>query len=118
MEHKQTDNKLLDNQKQIKQIDYLIDNEKNRLKKIDSIQESIVSVTKNMNQCIDLLSVSIKGKTNENLLSNLRDSNKIFYVNMATTLDDESEISRKKINKLSERKETIIKQTKNKKELG
>ena len=101
MEKKTKDNKLLDNKKQIRQIDNLIDNEKNRLKKIDSMQESIVSVTKNMNQCIDLLSVSIKGTMNANLLNDMRDSNKTFYINMATTLDDESEISRKKINKLS-----------------
>lgn len=116
MEYKKIDNEILVKKNQIKQIDSLIDNEKNKIKKIDSMQENIVSISKSMNRCIDLISLSVKGSKTENMLNDMRQSNKLFYMNMSTLLDDENKISNKKINKLSEKKETIIKETNDKKE--
>jgi len=87
-----------------------------RIKKIDSMQEDIISLSKSMNQCIDLLSQSIKGPHTESKYNDMRNSNKKTYINITTFLDDEAELSRKKINKLFDEKETILKENKNKEE--
>lgn len=116
MENKKLDNEILSTKSQIDRIDNQIDDEKMRLKKIDSIQEDIVSLSKSMNHCIDLLSQSIKGPHAENKYNDMRNANKKSYINIATFLDDEEELSRKKMNKLFDEKETLLKESKRKEE--
>lgn len=116
MENKKLDNEILNTKNQINRIDNLIDDEKIRIKKLDSMQEDIVSLSKSINRCIDLLSQSIKGPQSESKYNDMRNSNKKSYINIATFLDDEAELSRKKINKLYDEKETLLKESKNKEE--
>ena len=116
MENKKLDNEILNTKSQIDKIDNLIDNEKSRIKKLDSMQEDIMSISKSINQCIELLSQSIKGPNTESKYNDMRNSNKKAYINIATFLDNEVELSRKKINKLYDEKETLLKKSKNKEE--
>ena len=60
-DNKIADNRIEKSKKKIAQIDESIDIEKNKLKKIDNIQEEFVSLNKSINRCIELLSSSIKG---------------------------------------------------------
>lgn len=100
--------------KRINEIDNQIDNEKKKIKKIDSIQEEVTALNKNLNKCIELLSISIKGEQKDKMLNDMYDKNKSFYINFSSTLDDEISITKKKINKLTEEKENIIKENKDK----
>ena len=116
MDNKKLDNEMLEPKKEIERIDNLIDDEKLRIKKIDSMQEDIVSISKSMNQCIDLLSQSIKGPQTESKYNDMRNFNKKAYINISNFFDNETELSRKKINKLYDEKESILKEKKSKEE--
>jgi len=48
------------------------------------------------------------------MLSDMYDKNKSFYVNFSSTLDDEISATKKKISKLNETKENLIKENKDK----
>lgn len=114
---KQAKEKIPDNiKKRINEIDNLVDYEKRRIKKFDNMQEEVIALNKNLNKCIDLLSKSIEGPTKKNMLNDMYDSTKSFYMNFISTLDEEISSSRKNINKLAQEKDDIIKQNKNKKE--
>jgi len=114
MEKQKNENIKDEFKKKINEIDNQIDNEKKKIKKIDSIQEEVTALNKNLNKCIELLSVSIKGEKNDKMLSDMYDKNKSFYVNFSSTLDDEISATKKKISKLNETKENLIKENKNK----
>jgi len=116
MEKQQKENVKDYYKKRINKIDNKIDSEKQRIKKFDDIQEEVTTLNKNLNKCIELLSVSIKGKTKEKMLHDMFDKNKSFYANFSSTLDDEISLTKKNINKLNEEKENLIKQNKDKKE--
>lgn len=116
MEKQKNENFKDEFKKRINEIDNQIDNEKKRIRKIDNIQEEVTELNKNLNKCIELLSVSIKGEKKEKMLNDMFDKNKSFYANFSCTLDDEMSITKKKINKLNEEKENLIKENKDKKE--
>ena len=102
--------------KRINEIDNKIDSEKQRIKKIDDIQEEVTALNKNLNKCIELLSISIRGEKTGKKLNNMLDENKSFYANFSSALDEEKTITTKNISKLTDEKESLIKNTKNQKE--
>ena len=116
METKKLDNEVLDNKETLKKIDNLIENEKTKIKKLDVMHKDMIELSKSINRCVDLLSQSIKSQHSEIKYNDMRNINKKIYLNMASFLDDEEEQTRKKINKLYDEKDTILKENKNKEE--
>ena len=116
MEERKVDNEITSTKQKINEIDYKIDNEKEKIKKLDDIQESMTALNKSLNRCIELLSLSLKGPTSQNMFEDMQAQNKAIYQNVTSELDDEMDKTRSTINKLYEEKDNIIKEDKNKKE--
>lgn len=114
MEHKKADNTTINLKQKINELNNMIEEEKKKIKKLDSMQEEITSLNKNMNKCIELLSKSIESPTKDNMLSDMYNSNKSLYRNLTSSLDEEAEVSKKIINKLSQEKDNLIKENKKK----
>ena len=96
--------------KKVNEIDNQIDNEKNKIKKINNVHEMVTALKKNLNKCIELLSVSINGKQKNKMLNDMYDKNKSFYMNFSSSLDNKISITKNKINKLNETKDILIKE--------
>lgn len=106
-----------DNFKQkIAHIDNQIDTSQSKIRKINDIQEELTALNKNLNKCIELLSISIRGKKKEKILNDMAGQNQKLYANFSSSLDDEILLTRKRISNLTEEKENLIKENKNKKE--
>ena len=100
--------------KKILEIDNQIDDSKKKIKKINDIHEELTALNKNTNKCIELLFISIKGKNKEKILNDMLGQNQTFYSNFSSMLDDEMLLTNKKINKLNEERDNLIKQSKEK----
>lgn len=118
MVQNKVDNKVVDIKTQITQLDNNINNEKKKIKKLDTIHEEITSLNKSLNKCLELLSKSMGGPSVKNMLNDMYDSNKSLYINLTNKIDDEIKISMKSINKLYGEKDRIIKESKQKGEKG
>ena len=106
MNEKVADN-YISHKKEIKIIDNKINTEKNKIKKIDSIEESFVSLNNNINKCIDLLSASIKGGNVEKKLDAIREESEISYRKSVEDLDAEREEINVNINRLSDERDFL-----------
>lgn len=116
MEEQKKESKTDYLKKRLNEIDNKIDSEKQKMKKIDDIQEEVNALNKNLNKCIELLSISIKGSQTSRKLNEMSNGNKSFYANFSSILDNEKGSSVKKINKLNDEKDNLIKETKKQKE--
>lgn len=110
MDNKKNENIKDEFKKKVNVIDNQINNEKNKIKKIDNVQEIATSLKKNLNKCIELLSVSINGKQKNKMLNDMYDKNKSFYVNFSSSLNNKIAITKNKINELNEKKDILIKE--------
>ena len=99
-DNKIADNRIEKSKKKIAQIDESIDIEKNKLKKIDNIQEEFVSLNKSINRCIELLSPSIKGTKTNHMLDEMFNNNNNLLKNVSSVLDEEKEETKKNISEL------------------
>lgn len=112
MDNKKIDNEIINTKAKINEIDDLIDNEKLKIKEIDDMQENVREINRGLNRCIDLLAKSIKGPNTSAMFQDMYDKNKSFYINMSSSLDEESLETRININKLYQQKDDIIKEEK------
>lgn len=121
MDFKRIDNTIIntnqeDTNKNIKQrineIDDMIDIERNKIKKIDMMQQDIATLNQHLNKCIDLLSKSVKGPTTQNVFNDMYETSRSIYVNLSSTLDEVSVSSIKTINRFSKQKEELIEERK------
>ena len=87
-------------------------------KKVDIMQKDVVSLNKNINKTIDLLSKSIKCNITKNMLSDIYETNKSTFTNIIISLDEMSLVPIKTISKLSQQKNQILKEEKKKRGEG
>ena len=111
-ETRKADNRIIENRQKINEVDNQIDDEKGRLEKLSTMQETIDSIAKNVDKCIELLSKSMKGPNTDSLFNDMYNSNKAFFKKASSNIESEETNSRKKINELYKEKEKILKDTK------
>ncbi len=108
MEGKQADNKILDNKAKVKEIDSKIDIEKNKENNLDDIEEVVNSLNSNINKCIELLGISIKGNNTERKLSALEIENRINYKKSMNDIEAQRQLLKSNITKLNDEKEEAL----------
>lgn len=116
MEEKRIDNETTTIKEKLNKIDNKIDIEKRMTKKMEEMQEDLLTLNKSINRCVELLSVSTSGQTTRNMLNDINYQNKILYQNITSEIDEEMLDSKMRINKLYEEKDNISKENKNEKE--
>ena len=109
MIEKKADNTFLSKKDKINKIDEMLDIEKKKIKKIESLYDDFRVLNSNMDKCIDLLSKSINGPNVGVTLNNIRYSNKELFNKSNEKIDNELKIIKKKVNSLYKEKESIIK---------
>jgi len=108
MDIKKADNSVITTKQNIEQIDDKINIEKERIRKLENIHEELISLNRNMDKCIEILSKSMKGPTSNVMFDDMHNSNRIFLLKTASNLTEQAELSRKNINKLYQEKDEII----------
>jgi hypothetical protein len=112
MDDKRADNKVLEKKVKIKEIDSKIDIEKNKEKRLDDIEEIVTSLNNNINRCLELLSISIKGNNSEKKYNNIQTENRINYKKNMNDIEIQREMLKTNINKLNTEKEGLLKEEK------
>lgn len=104
-EEKKIDNKINENRIKLKEVNDSIENENNKMKKLDEIEELFVSLNTNINKCVDLLAKSIKGEKIDKKLSVIEENNKINFNKSMYSIAADREDVKKRLIALNEKKE-------------
>lgn len=110
MKNKKIDNQILEKKRILNEMDDKIDLEKKKLKQMEGIWEELISLNKNLDKCIDILSRSMQGPNLGLVYDDMRDSNKRFLVKTSGSLEEYTEILKKNIDDLSAKREEIVHQ--------
>lgn len=102
MNEKVADNRIIENKK-INDIENKIDNEKNKLKKLDDVRNDFVSYNKTINNCLDLLS-SVKNEESRRKYDDMYLKNNTILKKMTTIIDEKKTTIQKNINNLYDQK--------------
>lgn len=113
---KKADNTFVNRKEKINDIDERIDNERVNLKRINSLYDNAYSLNKSINTCVSLLYSSIKGKGIQNVLDDISNESKTNFRKMTAMLDQEEQEIKKRLDSLYEKKESLIKEEKKKKD--
>ena len=114
IEKRKADNRLISTSKELDDYENQIEFEKNRLQELSDMQESVDAIADNINECIELLSKSIKGPNMENIFNDMHNSNKTFQIKTSANIENSLLDSRKKLNELYKEKEKILDDNKEK----
>ena len=88
-EKKVADNRIYLNKQKINSIDIRIDNNKEKMKTLNTLEDGFVSLSKSVEKCVELLGASMKGNRIERKLADISDSNKIYLKNVMSNIDDQ-----------------------------
>jgi len=108
MEEKKADNRLIENKNKMNEINSKLDYEKNKMKRLDDMEELFVSLNKDINKCVELLGESIKGKNVSRRLNSVQENNNINLRKGMVNIEEERESIKKNIVELSNEKDELI----------
>ena len=107
MEDKKIDNKIIQTKKEIKIIEDDLTRTKKALKEIEYLEDNITHLNRNLNQCVELINLSIKNKNVSQKINTISNDTIINYKKTSLSINEEKEITTKKINELNEKKELL-----------
>lgn len=110
---KVADNRIIENKKNIDNIDDMIDQNKNRIKSLNNMEDNFQALSRSIEKCVDLLNKSIKGNNIERKLGDISDNNKISLKRVLGTIDDERQEVNKELKNLFNQKDYLEKETRN-----
>ena len=84
-----------------------INEEKNRIKNIDSLKETFLAINKSFGKLIDLMSLSVKGPQINNTLEEISSNNMATIADVCDTLDFEKEEAKNNLNDLYYKKDNF-----------
>lgn len=105
---RKADNRILAIRKKNDALDEKIASEKIKLEKLTDMQESVDAIVENINECIDLLSKSIKGPNTENIFNDMYATNKTFQVNVSTNIENSQTDIKSRIDRMYKEKDRIL----------
>lgn len=105
---RKADNRILAIRKKNDTLDEKIASEKIKLEKLTDMQESVDAIVENINECIDLLSKSIKGPNTENIFNDMYATNKNFQVNVSTNIENSQADIKSRIDRMYKEKDRIL----------
>ncbi len=109
---KKADNQISYNRIQINRLDNEIDSSKSKIKTLNDMEEGFVSLSKNIEKCVELLSLSMKGNNIEGKLGDISESNQMYLKRVVSTIDDEKTTTNDRIKNLYEQKDNYEKEQK------
>ena len=81
-------------------------------KTLTDMEDGFVSLSKNIEKCVELLSMSMKGNHIERKLSDISESNQVYLKKVVSTIDDEKTTATARIKNLYDEKDRIEKEQK------
>ena len=115
MEEKKADNRLIENKNKMNEINSKLDYEKNKMKRLDDMEELFVSLNKDINKCVELLGESIKGKNVSRKLNSVQENSNINLKKGMVNIEEERANIKQNITKLSNEKDDLIEEMKKEK---
>lgn len=111
-EKKVADNRIYLNKQRINNIDVRIDNNKEKMKTLNSLEDGFVSLSKSVEKCVELLGASMKGNRIERKLADISDSNKIYLKNVMSSIDDQRTDAKEELKQLYNERDAAEKEQK------
>ncbi len=109
MEEKKADNTInMANVIEIEDINDQIDREKNYIKKLNELEDSLYDLKKNINESIELLNASIKGGNIGHKLDSIKVENNQSVYDISKNLDEAKLNSEQKLRELYDEKENKL----------
>ena len=99
-DNKVADNRIYLNKQKINSIDIRIDNNKEKMKTLNTLEDGFVSLSKSVEKCVELLGASMKGNRIERKLADISDSNKIYLKNVMSNIDDQRTDAKEELKEL------------------
>lgn len=119
MEEKKADNRIIQVRKELSVTEDTLTETKDKLRGLDNLEESFSHLNKNITLCVELLTSSIKNKKVNQKMDYLFHDSKVSYMKSTSSIHDEKEDTRDKINELNDKIDElnkIIKEELNKEE--
>lgn len=103
--NKKADNLSYDKKRIINDLEEQIYDNKKKIKELVKMQESLIALDFNINNCINLLSKSMKGANDEALYSDMQEVNRKNLFNSLDVIEKDVDILKKNINELRTKKD-------------
>lgn len=107
--NKMADNLFYDKRKDINNLDDQIYDNKRKIKELVKIQESLIALDFNINDCINILSKSMKGNNDESLYSEMQETNRKNLFNSLDIIEKNVDSLKKNIDNLKAKKDEKLK---------
>lgn len=102
-EDKKADDKVFQDKVKNENINVLIDNEKEKLKKLSEFEKENIAYCKSVNKCINLLRKSASGDSFNRQLNQLSDDNVADLKNALYKIDYQRQVIKNNMKKLQEK---------------
>ena len=103
--NKKADNLSYDKKRNINDLEEQIYDNKKKIKELVKMQESLIALDFNINNCINLLSKSMKGANDEALYNDMQEVNRKNLFNSLDVIEKDVDILKKNINELRTKKD-------------
>ncbi len=103
--NKKADNLSYDKKRIINDLEEQIYDNKKKIKELVKMQESLIALDFNINNCINLLSKSMKGANDEALYNDMQEVNRKNLFNSLDVIEKDVDILKKNINELRTKKD-------------
>ena len=103
--NKKADNLSYAKKRVINDVEEQIYDNKKKIKELGKMQESLIALDFNINNCINLLSKSMKGANDEVLYNDMQEVNRKNLFNSLDVIEKDVDILKKNINELRTKKD-------------
>lgn len=103
MEEKKADNKIINTRIKISNLEDNLHQTKKGLSNLELLEDNFSRINRNLNECLDLLNISVKNKRINNKLQSICDESNVFYGKTKVNLEDERDLILKQINDIDEK---------------
>lgn len=103
MEEKKADNKIINTRIKISNLEDNLHQTKKGLSNLELLEDNFSRINRNLNECLDLLNISVKNKRVNNKLQSICDESNVFYGKTKVNLEDERDLILKQINDIDEK---------------
>ena len=100
MDEKKADNSIINTKVEIRHAEDDLFQSKNDLNQLEILESNFSIINKNLNQCIDLLNISVKNKRINNKIQSMCDESFVSYNKAMFNIDEERDMIVEQINEI------------------
>ena len=107
-QEKSADNAIFESRESVRYLEDAIYGQQQNLKNLDEMEETFLTLKKQINKCVDLLNRSMKGKNINSRLSEIEGNNNRLYDNRLEMIREKRKETKETISRLTQEKEDYL----------